>query len=145
MKWRWGRKNSTHGYAINPSRSRNHKSFIDWNYFLVRSSSYFSACRFFHSTLSIIRISWRRDSREILQNQLRVVPTCSIAGNFALIFVCFPASEIREALSLDRINPGNSSNCISVPRTSVIISRDRVKRKILIPPWLKLLLFFEAA
>lgn len=41
----------------------------------------------------------------------------------------FPESGI---LSLIGINPGNSSNCnISVPRTP-IISRDRVKRKILI-------------
>lgn len=134
------RKNSANGYAINPrvdqETTRNTESFIDWNYFLLRSSSYFSACRFFHSTLSIIRIShlasWRTDSREILQNQLRTGRLRRFEREKIERFdhlSVFPESGI---LSLIGINPGNSSNCnISVPRTP-IISRDRVKRKILI-------------
>lgn len=127
------RKNSANGYAINPrvdqETTRNTESFIDWNYFLLRSSSYFSACRFFHSTLSIIRISHRDE--QILEKYYKIsfdrVATSFRTGKDHLSV--FPENGI---LSLIGINPGNSSNCnISVPRTP-IISRDRVKRKILI-------------
>lgn len=146
-KWRWRRERIPHGYAINPrvdqETTRNTESFIDWNYFLLRSSSYFSACRFFHSTLSIIRISHRDE--QILEKYYKIssgwLRVRTREERSRLIFVRFPENRDTKHSPWSGLTPEIHRTAFPYLELLGIISRDRVKRKILIEP----LLFFEAA